>query len=84
MPTYRVSAQETIYTYRTVEAGDPRAAVKEVMTEGFHGVIFLDHTYPDEGEWCADDVAEIDPDSHRVLRVWDMGELYAEFGEADY
>lgn len=56
---YRVYVYETISTCVEVEAADEDAAAEEVLTTGLPGVMFLNHEYPDEGEWEVDSVEPV-------------------------
>lgn len=61
MTTYRIYVEQSVGTMRTVEAENEDAAVDAVMQEGFPGLMFLDHSYPDEsGEWGVVEVEEVD------------------------
>ncbi len=54
---YRVFLETTVGHYLDVEADSPEEAEEDALLEGLPGLMFLDHTYPDEGEW---DVAAVD------------------------
>lgn len=51
MPRYRVPLNCLVSTTVVVEADSPEDAIEEALTEGTPGLVFLNHTYPDEGEW---------------------------------
>lgn len=63
MPRYRVYPYMTISTVREVDADSPSDAIDEALQD-IGSVMFLDHTFPDEGEWDADEalVEELDSD----------------------
>lgn len=51
MPKFGVYAREYVFFYREIEAEDYEEAIEEFYTEGVPGLMFLNHEYPDEGEW---------------------------------
>jgi hypothetical protein len=54
---YTLYVSEIISTAVDIEAESLEAAIEEFYTEGLPGVMFLDHRYPDEGEWEVDEEA---------------------------
>ena len=54
MAVYKLYATNTISTVTTVEAETLNDAIDEAYKEGWHQVMFLNHTYPDMGEWEID------------------------------
>lgn len=74
MPKYRVLLSAVVSTTVEVEAENGNDAVDAALTEGVPGLMFLDHTYPDVGEWTTmselfplfnkpeDDYEEVDDD----------------------
>lgn len=50
---YRVFFETTISYYRDVEADDADSAIEEAEIEGLGQVMFLNHDFPDMGEWEA-------------------------------
>lgn len=55
MPRYRVYLTKPIHCSVDVDADDPDSAVDEALLNAPGSVMFLDHTYPDEGEWDVSD-----------------------------
>ena len=51
MATYEVPMEMVVTSYVKVEADSREEAVEEAYMQGRPGLIHLDHTYPDEGEW---------------------------------
>ena len=51
MAKYRVFLNAVVSTTVEVEAEDGDAAVEEALADGLPGLMFLNHTYPDVGEW---------------------------------
>lgn len=57
MAEYVLYATMTISTASTVEADSLEEAIEKRYEEGWPGVMFLDHTYPDIGDWYIDEEA---------------------------
>ena len=57
MTTYELYAKMVVSTTTTVEANSVEEAIDKQYDEGWKGLMFLDHTYPDEGEW---EIVEVD------------------------
>lgn len=51
MNKYRVYVQQVVSSYIDVEAENREDAADAALDEGLPGLMFLDHRYPDEGEW---------------------------------
>lgn len=51
MATFKIPFEAHISTYVKVEADSLQEAVEEAYAQGVEGVMHLDHTYPDVGEW---------------------------------
>lgn len=51
MKKYRVYLNAVVSTSVDVEAEDGEAAVEAAFSKGVPGLMFLDHTYPDVGDW---------------------------------
>jgi hypothetical protein len=62
--TFRVYPYITVSTTVEIDAEDENEAIEKVLYEGLPGLMFLDHTFPDEGDWQVDDdgVEEIGAD----------------------
>lgn len=63
MAKYRVYLNTVVGTSVEVEAENGEAAVEEALMQGVPGLMFLDHTYPDEGDWGTP--SDIFPDIHK-------------------
>lgn len=57
MKTYTLYVSETVSTAVEIEAESVEEAIEEFYYEGLPHLMFLDHRYPDEGEWTVDDEA---------------------------
>ena len=51
MAKYEVPMEMTVTGYVTVEADTREDAIEEAYQQGLPGLMHLDPTYPDEGEW---------------------------------
>lgn len=51
MAEYKVPLETTATVYVTVEAESREAAIEAAGLEGAPGLMCLDHTYPDAGDW---------------------------------
>jgi hypothetical protein len=51
MAKYKIPMETTVSSWVTVEADTFEAAVEGAYMEGVPGLMHLDHTYPDVGEW---------------------------------
>ena len=51
MTTYHVPLETTVTSYVKVEAESLEEAVEKASAQGHPGLMNLDHTYPDTGEW---------------------------------
>ena len=58
MSTYEVPMICTVSTVVKVEADDYESAIEAAYEQGVPGLMFLDHTYPDEGDWSVDEYWE--------------------------
>lgn len=58
MPTYRVYMTAVVSTVKMIEADDEDQATEIAYDQGVPTLMFVDHTYPDEGQW---DVDEVEP-----------------------
>lgn len=47
-----------VSTVVEVEADSKEDAIDVALTEGVPGLMFLDHHYPDEGEWFVEDAGD--------------------------
>ncbi|MDK8526490.1 hypothetical protein QP858_08060 [Trueperella bernardiae] len=56
MATYQIPMICTISTVRTVEADSLQDAIDEAYNDMPSGVMFLNHEYPDEGDWEPDEM----------------------------
>ncbi len=54
---YTLYVSEIISTAVDIEAETLDDAIEQFYNEGMPGVMFLDHRYPDEGEWEVDEEA---------------------------
>ncbi len=59
MKRYRVYMQQTVSYPLEVEAESAETAEEEAHRIGLPGLMFLDHRYPDEGEWEVSEVEEL-------------------------
>lgn len=59
MTTYELYAKMVVSTTTTVEANSVEEAIDKQYDEGWKGLMFLDHTYPDEGELEIVEVEEL-------------------------
>jgi hypothetical protein len=57
MKTYRLYVEQTIGHSVDITAESQEEAETKFYSQGLPGLMFLDHEYPDEGEWV---VAEVD------------------------
>lgn len=57
MTEYQIPMICTISTVRTVEADNLLDAISEAYSDMPGGVMFLNHEYPDEGDWMPDEMA---------------------------
>jgi len=57
MTMYKLYASTTISTVTEVEADSLEDAISEQYQEGWPGIMFLNHDYPDVGEWEIDEKA---------------------------
>lgn len=73
MAKYRVYMQQVVGTSVVVEADDPTSAIEAAFEKGVPGLMFLDNSYPDEGEWMSP--SEMAPD---MLKPEDDVELIEE------
>lgn len=55
--TYNLYVTNTVSTAVDIEADSLEEAIEEFYIKGLPGLMFLDHTYPDEGEWEVDEEA---------------------------
>lgn len=55
MATYTLYATNTVSTVVGIEADSLEEAIDEAYIQGFPGLMFLDHTYPDVGDWEIDE-----------------------------
>ena len=55
MTKYRIYATQSVSTVVEVEAEDFDAAVEKFYTQGMPSLMFVNHTYPDEGDWEIDE-----------------------------
>ena len=55
MPVFEIPAQTVISTITRVEADTLEEAIDEQYLRGWEGVMFLDHRYPDVGDWEIDE-----------------------------
>lgn len=64
MTKYQIPLTCTISTIRTVEADNLEDAIVKAYNDLPGGVMFLNHEYPDEGDWETDEQAirEYHPD----------------------
>lgn len=58
MGKYTVYAEQVVSTVTYVEADSAEEAEELQYQEGWTGLMFLDHNYPDEGEWEIKEVWE--------------------------
>ena len=72
MATYEIPMICTISTVRTVEADNLEDAIDEAYNDMPGGVMFLNHEYPDEGEW------EPDADSIKYSYPSEAADYYEE------
>ncbi|MCV7708678.1 hypothetical protein M3C81_000760 [Micrococcus luteus] len=56
MATYQIPMISTISTVRTVEADSLEDAIEKAYDDMPGGVMFLNHEYPDEGDWEPDEM----------------------------
>lgn len=63
MARYLVHMAQVVHATKEVEAPDPDGAIEKAFLEGLPHLMFGDHTYPDEGEWCSP--SELFPDINR-------------------
>ena len=57
---YRVYMTATVSSVLEVEADDIEAAREEAEMEGLPSLMFVDHTYPDTGDWTAGEAEVIE------------------------
>lgn len=57
MKTYTLYVSETVSTAVEIEAETLDDAIGEFYQQGLPHLMFLDHRYPDEGEWEVDEEA---------------------------
>jgi hypothetical protein len=57
MTKYTLYVSQTVSTAVHIEADSLEDAINEFYLEGLPGLMFLDHRYPDEGEWVVDEEA---------------------------
>lgn len=55
--TYNLYVTNTVSAAVEIEADSLEEAIEEFYNEGLPGLMFLDHRYPDEGEWEVDEEA---------------------------
>lgn len=60
MKTYTLYVSETVSTAVEIEAESLEDAITEFYQEGLPGLMFLNHEYPDEGEWEVDEEAALE------------------------
>ena len=51
MAEFKIPMEAMVSTWLTVEADTFEEAVEEAYMEGVPGLMHLDHTYPDVGDW---------------------------------
>lgn len=55
MARYAVTMMNVVSTTVDVEADSSEEAADKALMDGVPGLMFLDHTYPDEGDWYVED-----------------------------
>jgi len=51
MAEYKIPMDAVVSTWLTVEAETFEEAIEEAYKQGVPGLMHLDHTYPDVGDW---------------------------------
>jgi len=51
MAKYKIPMETTVSSWLTIEADTLEEAIEEAYMEGVPGIMHLDHTFPDVGEW---------------------------------
>ncbi len=51
MAEYQIPFETTVSSWLTIKADSLQEAVGQAYLEGLPGLMHLDHTYPDVGEW---------------------------------
>jgi hypothetical protein len=51
MAEFKIPMEATVSNWVTVEADTFEEAVEEAHMQGLPGLMHLDHTYPDVGDW---------------------------------
>lgn len=57
MSKYTLYVSQTVSTAVEIEADNLDEAIAEFYQDGLPGLMFLDHRYPDEGDWEVDEEA---------------------------
>ena len=57
MKNYTLYVKNIVSTSVSYEAESLEDAISQFYNEGLPGLMFLNHTYPDEGEWEVDEDA---------------------------
>lgn len=60
MKLYRVYMSNMVSTFVDVKADSARDAEDLALKRGVPGLMFPDHSYPDEGDWEVDEVDEVE------------------------
>lgn len=60
MSTWRVYMTNTVSAVVEVDADDRETAIEKALRKGLPQLRFLDHTYPDEGDWDVEDALKLE------------------------
>lgn len=70
MGRYRVYMQQVVGRAVEVEADDGEEAVEKASAAGQPKLMFVDHTFPDEGEWVT--ASELFPETNKPEEDWEL------------
>ena len=58
MPKYRIYSSVVVSTYDVIDAHSAEEAIQMRYDKGWRALMFVDHSYPDVGDWEVDEDAE--------------------------